>query len=120
MRQEESRLKVMMGPPVIPSESSALSTNSSPCVTQEKDSKTETGLLARKTGSKSNSYVKKYCKYCHREGHLVEECYRRPGSTVKPPPFLGHTIKDRIMQEDHIQVALGDLMLTLGVLPGLQ
>lgn len=86
IRLEESRIKVMMGPPVVSSEVSGL-------LTQESDNKRDLNFLARKTGSKSNANdskgsVKKYCRYCHREGHAIEECYRRPGSTVKPPLYF--------------------------------
>lgn len=81
VRQEESRLKVMMGSSVtiVSSESSAL-------ITQESENKKDNYLVTRKVESKSGGYTKKYCRYCHRDGHTVEECYRRTGSTVKPPP----------------------------------
>lgn len=79
IRQEESRLKVMMGPIVTATESSAL-------LTKESEKNSDTGLMVRKSESKSGNYTKKYCRYCQRNGHQIEECYRRPGSTVQPPP----------------------------------
>lgn len=86
VRQEESRMKVMMGPSVVTSESSALKT-------QESSNHTEVGMFVKKTGSKpgqgeNKGSNKKFCKFCHREGHIVDECYRRPGSTVKPPAWF--------------------------------
>lgn len=86
VRQEESRIKVMMGPSLVSTESSALKT-------QESSDNKDMGMFVKKTGSKSGqnegkSSYKKFCRYCHREGNLVEECCRRPGSTVKPLPFF--------------------------------
>lgn len=77
--QEENRLKVMMGPAVV------TTTESSALLTQGSETSKSTSLVVRKTGTKTGNFTKKYCRYCHREGHVIEKCYRRPGSTVKPP-----------------------------------
>lgn len=77
VRQEESRMKVVMGSSSInSSETSALVSH-----TTEKDK----GALFTSKKSGPGGYVKKYCKFCQKNGHTLEECYRRPGSTVKPP-----------------------------------
>lgn len=83
VRQEESRLKVVMGSnsnSTMSSESSAFMTH-----TNSSEKGKEVFFASKKPGS--SEYQKKYCKYCHRIGHVVDECYRRPGSKVKPPPF---------------------------------
>lgn len=88
VRQEESRMKVMMGSVV----SSTVTSESSALNVRENEKESHVGLVAKKSGAKDNrGYVKKYCRYCHRDGHVVEECYRRPGSNIKPPPsFFRH------------------------------
>lgn len=83
IRQEESRLKVMMRANV----SSVVSFESSALVSHvDHSEKGKEVFFASKKGG-SGGYQKKYCKFCYRSGHVVEECYRRPGSKVKPPPF---------------------------------
>lgn len=83
VRQEESRIKVMLGPhAVVSSESSAL-------VSHEENKTQIVGLNSRKVNhNEYRSSNKKYCRYCQRDGHVIEECYRRPGSQVKPPPYF--------------------------------
>lgn len=81
VRQEESRLKVMMGP------SSSITTESSALTSQVSDiDKAKNSFFASKKSGNSE-YLKIYCKFCQRVGHVVEDCYRKPGSKVKPPPW---------------------------------
>lgn len=85
VRQEESRIKVMMGTTSAPiTESSALVTETKTTDSvASQTSQNPTGLVVRKNTHGPNN--KKVCKFCHRSGHLVEECFRRPG--YNKPPF---------------------------------
>lgn len=80
VRQEESRINVMMKPSGLLSETSAL------VVKEENKAQEATALYTKRSGQgDTRSSNKKYCKHCQRDGHTFDECYRRPGSTVKPP-----------------------------------
>lgn len=80
VRQEESRLKVMMGSiPSVTTESSALVASN--VSTDDKDK--GTFFVSKKSGN--IEYHKKYCKFCHKVGHVIEDCYRRPGGKARPP-----------------------------------
>lgn len=110
VRQEESRIKVMMGPNPVP----AVSSESSALLSQEESHQRTVSLNTRKTSQNDCNFTKKYCRYCHREGHVVEECYRRPGSQVKPPPFW----KPNNFRQNYFRktnpATPGGLMQTLG------
>lgn len=87
VRQEESRLKVMMGS----NSNSTMSSESSAPMTHTKSSDKGKDVFFASKKPRSSVYQKKYCKYYHRVGHVVDECYRRIGSKVKPPPFYKPT-----------------------------
>lgn len=83
IRQEESRLKVMLGP------SSISAPEGSAFLTKAKEENTQafmhsnqmTGLISQPNIPQSRHPCKNlYCKYCHRTCHTIANCYRRKNS----------------------------------------
>lgn len=55
-------------------------------VRQEEGMVQDDALNTRKNGpGDACCSNKKYCWYCYKDGHMIEECYRWPGKNVKPP-----------------------------------
>lgn len=92
VRQEESRLKVMMGS----NQSSVTESSALVSQTSNTDKNKSVSFASKKIGN--SEYLKKYCKFCHKVGHVVEECYRCPGSKVKPPPFWNNRQNNKSRQ----------------------